>query len=225
MPLPSRAISHARGHLRVSRFAWQTTEKRETARSLPNGWLLNHVHLLLMNVFTHSNIFFAWIFPFFTNVCMIQWKSLSSLVKTLFSFYLLFLSKIYSFLFDWVCCWGRKNTNICCEIILPERCNLLSGCWVSTVYLVFFTFLFYAESWCVDHNACAMYGAEHCESYDWIDLNCPKLCGHCGKGEFATFQFSNFLIIVVFDKGAFSLQSSQFSLVLPVHRYFYGRLC
>ena len=33
-PLPSRAISHARGHLRVSRFARQTTEKRETARSL-----------------------------------------------------------------------------------------------------------------------------------------------------------------------------------------------
>ena len=34
VPLPSRAISHARGHLRVSRFARQTTEKRETARSL-----------------------------------------------------------------------------------------------------------------------------------------------------------------------------------------------
>ena len=33
-PLLSRAISHARGHLRVSRFARQTTEKRETARSL-----------------------------------------------------------------------------------------------------------------------------------------------------------------------------------------------
>ena len=32
--LPSRAISHARGHLRVSRFAPQTTEKIETARSL-----------------------------------------------------------------------------------------------------------------------------------------------------------------------------------------------
>ena len=31
---PSRAISHARGHLRVSRFARRTTEKRETARSL-----------------------------------------------------------------------------------------------------------------------------------------------------------------------------------------------
>jgi len=27
-------ISHARGHLRVSRFARRTTEKRETARSL-----------------------------------------------------------------------------------------------------------------------------------------------------------------------------------------------
>ena len=33
-PLPSRAISHARGHLRVSRNARWTTEKRETARSL-----------------------------------------------------------------------------------------------------------------------------------------------------------------------------------------------
>ena len=29
-----RAISHARGHLRVSRFARRTTEKIETARSL-----------------------------------------------------------------------------------------------------------------------------------------------------------------------------------------------
>ena len=35
VPLLSRAISHMRGHLRVSRFAQQTTEKRETARSLP----------------------------------------------------------------------------------------------------------------------------------------------------------------------------------------------
>ena len=32
--LPSRAISHARGHLRVSRFARRTTEKREAARGL-----------------------------------------------------------------------------------------------------------------------------------------------------------------------------------------------
>ena len=32
VPLPS--VSHARGHLRVSRFARRTTEKRETARSL-----------------------------------------------------------------------------------------------------------------------------------------------------------------------------------------------
>ena len=39
MPLPSRAISHARGHLRVSRFARRTTEKRETARSLTTGGL------------------------------------------------------------------------------------------------------------------------------------------------------------------------------------------
>ena len=34
MPLPSRAISHARGHLRVSRFARRATVKREPARSL-----------------------------------------------------------------------------------------------------------------------------------------------------------------------------------------------
>ena len=34
VPLPSRSISHARGHLLVSRFARRTTEKRETARSL-----------------------------------------------------------------------------------------------------------------------------------------------------------------------------------------------
>ena len=34
VPLPSRAISHARGHLRVSCFARRTTEKRETARCL-----------------------------------------------------------------------------------------------------------------------------------------------------------------------------------------------
>ena len=34
VPLPSRSISHARGHLRVLRFARRTTEKRETARSL-----------------------------------------------------------------------------------------------------------------------------------------------------------------------------------------------
>ena len=38
VPLPSRAISHARGHLRFSRFARRTTEKRETARSLLNTW-------------------------------------------------------------------------------------------------------------------------------------------------------------------------------------------
>ena len=34
LSLPSRVISHARGHLRVSRFARLTTEKRETARGL-----------------------------------------------------------------------------------------------------------------------------------------------------------------------------------------------
>ena len=32
--LPSRAISHARGHLSVSPFARRTTGKRETARGL-----------------------------------------------------------------------------------------------------------------------------------------------------------------------------------------------
>ena len=34
LPQPMVIISHARGHLRVSRFARRTTEKRETARSL-----------------------------------------------------------------------------------------------------------------------------------------------------------------------------------------------
>ena len=37
VPFPSRAISHARGPLRVSRFALRTIEKRETARSLANN--------------------------------------------------------------------------------------------------------------------------------------------------------------------------------------------
>ena len=32
--LPPSAISHARGHLRISRFAWRTREKREAAGSL-----------------------------------------------------------------------------------------------------------------------------------------------------------------------------------------------
>ena len=32
--LPPHAISHARGHLRILRFARRTTEKREAARSL-----------------------------------------------------------------------------------------------------------------------------------------------------------------------------------------------
>ena len=54
--VPSRAISHARGHLRVLRFALRTTEKRETARSL------NHIkHCQINN--SHSvnlNIVFAW---------------------------------------------------------------------------------------------------------------------------------------------------------------------
>ena len=41
VPLTPRAISHARGHLCVSRFARRTAEKRETARSL--GWARNPV--------------------------------------------------------------------------------------------------------------------------------------------------------------------------------------
>ena len=37
-------LSHARGHLRVSRFARRTTEKRETARSLvPPGKLIQPI--------------------------------------------------------------------------------------------------------------------------------------------------------------------------------------
>ena len=44
-PLPSRAISLARGHSRVSRFARRTTEKRETARSLTNVERLYEVSL------------------------------------------------------------------------------------------------------------------------------------------------------------------------------------
>ena len=40
-PLPSRAVSHACGHLLVSRLARRTTEKRETARSLKNENVIN----------------------------------------------------------------------------------------------------------------------------------------------------------------------------------------
>jgi len=40
----SRAVSHARGHLRVSRFARRTTEKRETARSLARKLLVGFPH-------------------------------------------------------------------------------------------------------------------------------------------------------------------------------------
>ena len=42
----------------------------------------------------------------------------------------------------------------------------------------------FLDSWCVDQIACAMYGKHHCDSYDWINLNCPKLCGHCGNGKY-----------------------------------------
>ena len=53
-PLPSRAISHARGHLRVSRFARQTTEKRETARSLVVLDLIIAIPKRFLNVQVHS---------------------------------------------------------------------------------------------------------------------------------------------------------------------------
>ena len=52
--LPSRAISHARGHLRVSRFARQTTEKRETARSLVVLDLIIAIPKRFLNVQVHS---------------------------------------------------------------------------------------------------------------------------------------------------------------------------
>ena len=55
-PLPSRAISHARGHLRVSRFARRTTEKRETARSLLGVTNIELVHFLL----NKYNLFFIF---------------------------------------------------------------------------------------------------------------------------------------------------------------------
>ena len=47
----SRAISHARGHLRVSRFARRTTETRETARSLHRWsiYMALHVHCVQQN--------------------------------------------------------------------------------------------------------------------------------------------------------------------------------
>ena len=52
VPLPSRAIRHARGHLRVSRFARQTTQKGETARSLLFSLFLfkNHKHTFCLQV-------------------------------------------------------------------------------------------------------------------------------------------------------------------------------
>ena len=40
-PLLSRYQSRARGHLRISRFARRTTEKREAARSLWERFLMN----------------------------------------------------------------------------------------------------------------------------------------------------------------------------------------
>ena len=41
VPLLSRAVSHACGHLLVSRLARRTTEKRETTRSLKNESVIN----------------------------------------------------------------------------------------------------------------------------------------------------------------------------------------
>ena len=55
---PSRAISHARGHLRVSRFARRTSEKRETARSLDSLSMLQAPRKLLkkrLNQYTACN--------------------------------------------------------------------------------------------------------------------------------------------------------------------------
>ena len=70
MPLPSRAISHARGHLRVSRFARRTTEKRETARSL-----------ILLDVFYNSiyyhynyNLIFR---PVLITDVVMHWKAIN----------------------------------------------------------------------------------------------------------------------------------------------------
>ena len=74
-PLPSRAISHARGHLRVSRFARRTTEKRETARSLQE----NHLAKCWTNSWWQTSdkdamleaktIQFFFLFFFFWKIC------------------------------------------------------------------------------------------------------------------------------------------------------------
>ena len=73
MPLLSRAISHARGHLRVSRFARPTTEKRETARSLDFcGVLLLH----------HSSIVARPMICFF-----LVYGSLLNLARTMIPFF------------------------------------------------------------------------------------------------------------------------------------------
>ena len=53
VPLPSRAISHTRGHLRISRFARRTTEKREAARSLG-------ISLLIFKTKFDGNCFEHW---------------------------------------------------------------------------------------------------------------------------------------------------------------------
>ena len=57
---PSRAISLARGHLRVSRFARRTTEKRETARSL-----MFHSHADISVNFTKPFFFLFFLFFYF----------------------------------------------------------------------------------------------------------------------------------------------------------------
>ena len=60
-----RATSHARGHLRVSRFARRTTEKRETARSLRvfaladlfGSWMIGNLERSLRK---HGSVTFAF---------------------------------------------------------------------------------------------------------------------------------------------------------------------
>ena len=55
----SRSISHARGYLRVSRFARRTTEKRETARSLKLQRVQNAAARLILGIGKFSHITLA----------------------------------------------------------------------------------------------------------------------------------------------------------------------
>ncbi|KAJ7393210.1 hypothetical protein OS493_006178 [Desmophyllum pertusum] len=65
--------------------------------------------------------------------------------------------------------------------------NLRRINFLAVMYLVSQVIAASDDSWCVDQNACAMYGKDNCDSFDWINLNCPKLCGHCGN-EAATLK-------------------------------------